>query len=1052
MDSSVSFAAPAGGARPVCAVCGSSLPPGDSLFGLCPRCLAVGALAEENDLPASPQRVGRYDILDEMGRGGMGVVFRAVDPGLRREVALKLLPPGLLASRDAMRRFFTEAQAAARLSHPNIVPIYEIGDGAEGQPFLAMQFIAGGTLASRLKGSPLPALAAATLLEKISHAIQHAHERGILHRDIKPGNILLNHGDEPLVADFGLARLMEADSTLTRPEALLGTPAYLAPELAAGRAHEATVLADIYALGAVLYECLAGRPPFSAGTTAALLRKIIEEEPPSLRRAKGSAASGATHHDLETICLKCLEKEPGRRYASAGALADDLARWRRGEPIHARPTTAGERVVKWAKRRPLIAVLSAGLIAVGVAGLIGVLVELHRARAGEHVALLNQYAADMALANQSLLAGDFGRAQTLLEQYRMRPGQPDLRGWEWGYFAAEANHSDALATLGRHPGLVWWASFSPEGHWLATADLTGEVRLWDLRTRKLTAQAKQQEWPSLLQFTPDGRFLISEQGAEDSRHGEISWWTVPLLHVARPPLQITNFIQALPGPDGRQLFVLSGDGFMRLTQDGKTELPSGTTPRTYPPAGPGAFSPDGSYFAYESGPVRSRRLVAWDLVHDTARLFAGHQWRTGFPYTISGLAFAPDDSVLISSGYDGAVRVWPLAPNLAQDSVRELADTGGIVNQIAFVRGGQMLAGGSADETIHLWNAHTWKFAGQLRGHGSAVVAMAASPDGALLASGSADGEVKLWSAMPPVPRRTVLPLPDYLLGSSDVNLSLSPEGGYLLTRDDRKQAFQLWNTAQLELQTNVPAPPPEFQGPAMVGPGGRWIAFRGAQDTRLVFRDGSVHPASRTLTNTVIESSSLDGRLLLGIDGALTARVWAAETGLELARAVLDDRTGKRSAAASSDGERMAVGFYSGAVSVWNWRAGQILKLDTGDNMPISGMAFSPDNKQLATVCYDSQARVYDLSTGRERYHITASSFELDSVAWSPDGHRLVTGASDGMVRIWDLDTTPVRAIADLPGHNNVVEAMAFTADGSTLVTVSRDSLRVWRTDKAAR
>jgi WD40 repeat protein/predicted Ser/Thr protein kinase len=1042
MDSSLQSAPRTGG--PVCAVCGSSLPPGKSLFGLCPRCLAAGAIEEENEAPESPQRIGRYEILGEIGRGGMGVVFRAVDPGLRREVALKLLPSGLLASRAAMRRFFTEAQAAARLGHPNIVPIYEIGDGTEGQPFLAMQFIAGGTLADLLKGGPLQPVAAVALLEKISYAIQHAHERGILHRDIKPGNILLNDGDEPLVADFGLARLIEADSSLTQPEAVLGTPAYLAPELAAGRAHEVTVLADIYALGAVLYECLAGRPAFSAGTTAALLRKIIEEEPPPLRRSKGSTASSATDRDLETICLKCLEKEPGRRYASAAALAEDLARWRRGEPIHARPSTMGERVVKWARRRPLIAALSAGLIAVGVAGLIGVLLEWQRARAGERVALLNEYAADMAVVNQSLLAGDKGRARTLLSQHQPKPGQPDLRGWEWSYFYSQANHSDELTTLGKHPGLVWWAAFSPDSHWLATADLTGEMRLWDIRTRSLAAQAKENGWPSSLKFTADGRFLICVQD-------EIRWWSVPSLREARPPLMLTNLTQALPSPDGRQLFAIqNGNGIARLTPDGKATLPADEAPQTHAPAGFGAFSPDGSLFAYEA----RDGLVAWDLIHDTMQVFPGHQWRTGFPYTVSGLAFSSDDSVLVSSGYDGAVRVWALKPNVSQDSVRELTNTGGVVNQIAFIDGGTLLAGGSTDETIHLWDAHTWKPVRQLRGHGSAVLALAASPDGTLLASGSMDGEVKLWSPTQPATRPTVLPLPGYLVDTSDINLFLAPDGSHLLTRDARKQTLQLWNTATLELQTNIPAPPPEFQGMALLGPGGRWIAFRGTRGTRLVPSDGSSNAMPRTFTNTWIVGFSSDGRRLFSTDGegTFTVRVWDAESGLELESAVIDGSGGIRTIAVSHDGQWIAFGFFGGRVSAWNCRGHQALQFNTSANLPVSGLAFSPDNKQLAAVSYDSQVRVYDLSTGRQSYHMTASSFELDSVTWSPDGHRLVTGASDGIVRIWEVDTRPVREVAVLPGHNNVVEAMAFTADGSTLVTVSRDSLRVWRTDQSLR
>jgi WD40 repeat protein len=970
------------------------------------------------------------------------VVFRAVDSALRREVALKLLPSGLLASRDAMRRFFTEAQAAARLGHPNIIPIYEIGDGAEGQPFMAMQLIAGGTLAARLKRGPLPPDTAVTLMEKVAHAIQHAHERGVLHRDIKPGNVLLSDENEPMMTDFGLARLIEADSTLTRPEALLGTLAYLAPELAAGRAHEVTVLADIYALGAVLYECLAGRPPFSAGTTAGLLRKIIEEEPPPLRKSKASTASGATDRDLETICLKCLEKEPAQRYASAAALAEDLARWRRREPIRARPSMLGERMVKWAKRRPLIAALSAGLFAVGVAGLAGVLVELQRARAGEHVALLNQYAADMAVVSQSLLAGDIGRARTLLEQHRPRPGQPDLRGWEWSYFYSEASHSDELATLGRHATRILWTSFSADGQWLATADVAGELRLWEVRTRRLAAQAHQAAWPTTLEFTPDGRFLISAHGGGVSTKTGIHWWSLPSLHEVRPPVEVGNLIQALLSPDGRRLFVLRnvGDGIDRLTAEGKTELRGVPALLAHAPAGVGALSPDGSFLAYEA----VDGLVVWDITRNTVQVFSGHQRRTGWPFTISGFAFAPDGSKLVTCGLDGAVRVWPLRSNIPPDSVRELTDIGGVISQVAFIHGGRVLAGASTDQTIHLWDTRTWRLVGRLRGHGSAVTALAASPDGALLASGSMDGEVKLFSTELSTTQPTAVPLPAYVLDEDD--LALAPDGSYLLTRNRQTSTFQLWNTATLAMQSNIPAPQPEFRDSAVVAPGGRWLAFMGMQGTQVVSRDGSASP--QTLNNSTAKGFSPDGRLILSYEITNVARIWDLSGAILAATNLGPEAGGVRSVAISGGGEYVALGFYAGEVPVWNWRTKQVLQLNAGRANPVSGLAFSPDGRQLATASYSSEARVFDLPSGRERYHITASSFELDSVAWSPNGRRLATGANDGIVRIWDLETTPPREIAVLPGHNNAVETMAFTADGNTLVTVSRDSLRVWRAD----
>jgi WD40 repeat protein/predicted Ser/Thr protein kinase len=1017
---------------------------------LCPRCLVVGALKETTDATDALEHVGKYELVGEIGRGGMGVVYQAMDSALHRPVALKLLPPGLLASRDATRRFFTEAQAAARLNHPNIVPIYEIGDGSQGQPFMAMEYVAGGTLAERLKKGPLAPVVSAALLEKIARGIQHAHERGILHRDIKPGNILLKDGDEPLIADFGLARLLESDSSLTRTGAMLGTPSYLAPELVDGRGRESTTAADVYSLGATLYECLAGHPPFVADTTPALVRRIAEEEPPRLSKTDSSTTNSIVDRDLETICLKCLEKEPQKRYFSATALADDLARWRRGEPIEARPSAVAERIVKWARRRPAIAALTVSLLAVGLSGLTGVLLELRRALDGERAARLNEYAADMNVVNQALLSGDPGRARALLEQYIPKPGQPDLRDWEWNYFYSEATHNDALADLGQMSGPVWWACFSKDGQRLATADLIGDLYLWDVRTCALVAKARQSNVVSAIQFTPDGRFLVTSSGAGSLTNSAMRWWIVPELREARPPLVISNLIQALPSPDGRQWFVVGAGFFKRFAIDGKAESPASGVPQKYPPAGFGVFSPDGSYFAYETGSGTARHLAVWNLTQDTTRIFAGHHWREGFPYTISGLAFAPEDNALASSGFDGVVRVWSLRPKSPDESARELSDTGGGIIELVYARGGKWLAGGSADESIHLWDTQTWKLAGQLRGNKSTVAAMAVSPDGALLASGAMDGEVKLWAAAPPASRRTVLPLPGYLVGATDEGMALSPDGGYLLTRDTSKQTYQLWSTGTPELIT-AGAPPPGFEYPSAVSPGGQWLAFFGEQGTRLVPINVSTSMPSRTLTNAWIRQFSADRRLLLGLDLSHTAQVFDAESGLELARAATGIQSDWRSLAISLDNEWIGVGFFDGSVLAWNWRTHRIQRWENGTRTPVSGVAFSPDSLQLAAVSYDSRARVYDLASGRERYHITASSFELDAVAWSSTGRRLVTGSSDGLVRVWDLDTTPVREIAVLPGHTNAVQAAAFAPDG-TLVTVSRDSLRVWRTDQAAR
>ena len=307
---------------------------------------------------------GDYELIKELGRGGMGVVYKARQISLNRPVAVKLLKSDILASDDELRRFQNEAEAVALLDHPHIVPIFEVGEH-EGRQYFSMKLVGGPSLEKKLADFAADPKAAARLVKTAAEAVHHAHQRGILHRDLKPSNILLDERGEPYVTDFGLAKRVEGDSEMTVSGAILGTPPYMAPEQASGRRGAVTTATDVYGLGAILYALLTGRAPFRGESVAEILEQVRERppEPPSKINPR-------TPRDLEIICLKCLEKEPWRRYASAQALADDLGRYVAGEPITARPAGAFERLWLWSKRNPRLAAAlgstAAALVAVAV--------------------------------------------------------------------------------------------------------------------------------------------------------------------------------------------------------------------------------------------------------------------------------------------------------------------------------------------------------------------------------------------------------------------------------------------------------------------------------------------------------------------------------------------------------------------------------------------------------------------------------------------------------------------------------------------------------------
>jgi tRNA A-37 threonylcarbamoyl transferase component Bud32 len=421
---------------------------------------------------------GDYEIRQELGRGGMGVVYRARQVRLNRPVALKMIRAGVLADDAELRRFQNEAEAVATLDHPGIVPVYEVGEHG-GQRYFSMKLVEGGNLADRLADYRDDARAAASLVAEAAEAVAHAHMRGILHRDLKPANILVDGRGRPHITDFGLAKRVEADAEMTASGAILGTPAYMSPEQAAGRRGTITTATDVHGLGTILYALLTGKAPFAGDSVVDTLTAVRERPPDPPRKFNAKVP-----RDLEVICLKCLAKDPRRRYAGAQALADDLRAWLSARPIAARPVGPAERARLWCRRRPAVAALTALLVVVALAGLaaaatqwrVAVLntaaarrsareaienAELARAsereatRRGEEMARSNRrlrqaaYASAMQLAQREWDQGNIPRVRRLLGQLRPAAGEDDLRGFEWSYLRRQCE--DAALTL-RLPG------------------------------------------------------------------------------------------------------------------------------------------------------------------------------------------------------------------------------------------------------------------------------------------------------------------------------------------------------------------------------------------------------------------------------------------------------------------------------------------------------------------------------------------------------------------------------------------------------------------------
>jgi serine/threonine protein kinase/WD40 repeat protein len=1063
--------------------------------------------------PAWPDVPG-YEVLGVLGRGGTAVVYKARQRGLNRLVALKVILAGEHATPAEQARFRAEAEAVARLQHPNIVQVYEIGEH-RGLPFFSLEFCPGGSLAQRLDGTPLGPTGAAELVEVLARAVHHAHENGVVHRDLKPANVLLllqtteqkehtEKGPEetlsssvssvcsvvsriPKIADFGLARRLDATGR-TATGAVMGTPSYMAPEQAQGRTRDVGPATDVYALGAILYELLAGRPPFRAAQPLDTMLLVVSQDPVPPRRFQPSLP-----RDLETVCLKCLQKETQKRYASARELADDLRRFLRSEPIRARRTGAFERAWRWCRRNPLAAALATSVGVLLLAAAVGASVAAVSLGRQRDAALNNQGRAERAErdATEKLLRATLARAQAVRQGGQM--GQ----------------RFESLALLREVVGLT---RSLDELNWSARElrnEVVGCLALTDVRVAREWPTPGGKDWwtnfdPALEHYAyadPEGGVRVLRT-ADDHE----------VAHVPGPGGAVRDMRLHL-GPDGRFLAAIYWF-HGRLPGFALWDLSDPGSPRRVDSAEPVevcAFSPDGHVLAARQ-PDGS--IALYDLARGGRRSLKSDR-------AARVMAFAPDGRRLALSGHveEAMVQVVDLETGRVVQKLWHPDD----VQAMTWSGDGRLLAVGADDRAIHVWDTAEWREQAVLEGHGKPPQGLTFSPDGGLLASFATDGTTRLWD---PVSGRLLVTAPGACMHFSPdgrrlgfrtgptmgvwevadgrecrvlhhgrvgnraawpnwmgpEGIDFSPDGRLLVTT--ASDGVRLWEVpggrevAYLNVghheaaffhpdgarlytfgRTGMRCWPirPDDRGPGSlrVGPAellgtpavhgwfrgcrsadGRVIAAADhlTDDSDRIMVFSADRPAERTVLGEGLKVTTLavspDGRrVAAGLFGRPAGpHVWDAASGrLEWSGAILDNRV-----SFSPDGRWLVAGggdeFRPYAID--SWQEGRLIRRERPEYVS-GGLPFRPPDGRVVALAQNLQrVQLLDFDTRQEV--VTLAAPDLPCVAWmtfSPDGGLLAMATESHSVLLWDLGAIN-RHLRKLGlGHNLLPETAAESA-----------------------
>ncbi len=1063
--------------KKTCPDCGAVLA-ADAPEGFCPACLlAAGADTGVNQDQTSllPCDFGEYELLEEIARGGMGVIYKARQKSLDRIVAVKLILAGQFATKQFVQRFRTEAAAAAVLRHPNIVAIHQVGFQA-GQHFFSMEYVEGLNLAQLVGQSPLSLTKAAAYLKAISEAIDYAHQQGILHRDLKPSNVLIDSAtDQPRVTDFGLARRLDGESSLTVTGQVLGSPNFMPPEQAGGGRKPLGRHSDVYGLGAILYYLVTARAPFQAQSLEATVTQVVNADPiaPHL-------LNPAVRPDLETICLKCLEKEPSRRYQNARELVDELGRFLNGEPILARPVSRPERAWRWCRRKPALATIGAVALALLMVVLIGAPIAIVRIQQARVETERNLYSADMRLVSEAVKQGAYGQARELLEHHRPTRGQQDLRGFEWRYFWKVLEDQKPVRTLEGLPATTGWN----DGSLLVRSNILynesgTELRAWDIKTWEPLPLNKppQTAWVKWIWYPACDRACAVDAtnatltvyhlpGFDNalsfpmpgpvwktalSRSGDLlatavqsrGKWRVLVWDLGRsvhdgPMGGSEDYASAIDqvvfSPDQTLVGVSCSDGVIGIWDLAKS------TARPSPPKGENGsrdlqFFPDSRRLLFGGDAAQPYRV--WDIQTESQSELGA---RGAQPTLVLG--FSPDGRFLVTS---------PNRADLTLFETESLQTIGTLRGHLGQTRGlgyspdGRLLATASVDQTARVWDLATFQQVAVLGGFGERISDVKFSPDGRSIILVSGYGALNLYDRSKVVNRGLFATVPD--LGGAE-GFALSPDGHTFAARGLRG-TLAIWERTN---RTPKWAKRLDDGGLSWIrySPDGNTLAWNTHDALNLL----TVKSGAIALVPLNGKRADVLGPLAFSPDGvelayACGTQLWVLDLKSRHSRlfARADDEVWSITYSPDPQGKRLVFGDQLGSLTMCDRLSGQVLFKTNAHRPHCASVVFSPDGRLLATGGDDAVIKLWVVHPKSLTLRATLRGHRgYLGCAFSPDGARLVSGAGDQMIKLWDVERGV--ELATLYGHTDYVGYTRFAEDGNTLYSTGFGSdrqIRYW-------